>query len=156
MITSGVSIGDYGFVYCSSIETIVIPDSMTSIGHSVFRRCTSLTSLTVSENNLVYHSSGNCLIETESKTLIGGVNSSVIPSDGSVTSIGFYAFRFCTIESIVIPKNVTYIDDGAFSACELLTDIYYMGSESEWNAIDIDARTFPSTVTIHYNHVPTT
>ena len=88
-------IADDAFSYCD-LTSIVIPDSVTSIGMRAFSGCRSLASITVDLNNSVYHSSGNCLIETDSKTLIAGCNTSVIPVDGSVTSIGGWAFDGCT------------------------------------------------------------
>ena len=66
--------------------------------------------ITVADGNTVYHSAGNCLIETESKTLVLGCKNSVIPTDGSVTSIGEYAFYGCTsFTSVTIPSSVTSI-----------------------------------------------
>ena len=35
-------IGEYTFTYCTSLELIVIPDSITEIGKYAFRKCTSL------------------------------------------------------------------------------------------------------------------
>ena len=36
------SIGEYTFAYCENLESISIPDSVTSIGKMAFERCTSL------------------------------------------------------------------------------------------------------------------
>ena len=47
-IPDGVtSIGDYAFRYCSSLTSITIPNSVTSIGDSAFANCSSLTSITI-------------------------------------------------------------------------------------------------------------
>ena len=78
----------------------------------------------MAEGNSVYHSEGNCLIETASKTLIAGCKNSVIPTDGSVTSIGGSSFSGCSnLTSIVIPEGVTSIGNRAFSQCSSLTSI---------------------------------
>ena len=124
-IGNGVtSIGDYAFYECDSLTSITIPDSVTAIGAGVFRNCESLVTITVDVNNSVYHSAGNCIIETESKTLIAGCKSSIIPTDGSVTSIGDGAFSSCTsLTSITIPDGVTSIGDRAFYYCDSLTSI---------------------------------
>ena len=121
---SVTSIGDYAFSECTGLTSVVIPDSVTSIGDAAFSGCRSLESITVDKNNGVYHSNGNCLIETASKTLIAGCKNSVIPDDGSVTSIGDYAFSECTgLTSVVIPGSVTSIGDYAFYCCSSLTSV---------------------------------
>ena len=121
---SVTSIGDYAFRDCSGLTEITIPDSVTSIGSSAFRDCSGLESITVEDGNPVYHSAGNCLIETESKTLIAGCQYSVIPTDGSVTSIGERTFYNCSgLTEITIPDSVTSIGRSAFSGCSGLTSI---------------------------------
>ena len=147
-IQDGVaSIGDDAFAMCDRLTSIAIPNSVTSIGSSTFRYCSELTSITISSSvtslgdqmlsfcnkltsiivepgNSIFHSAGNCLIETESKALIYGCKSSIIPNDGSVTSIGSYAFYGCHgLTNITIPNSVTSIGYKAFSSCSGLTSI---------------------------------
>ena len=81
-------IGYAAFRNCAGLTSITIPDSVTSIDSYAFEGCSGLTSIVVEEGNPVYHSDGNCLIKTASKTLVVGCKTSVIPDDGSVTSIG--------------------------------------------------------------------
>ena len=120
---SVTNIGRYAFSCCNSLTSIEIPDSVTSIGAAAFSGCNGLTNLIVAKGNKIYHSAGNCIIETESKTLIAGCNNSVIPADGSVTSIvsAFYGCKGLT--SIEIPNSVTSIGGSAFSSCDSLTNI---------------------------------
>ena len=126
------SIGHYAFYGCFGLTSITIPDSVTSIGRYVFYGCTGLTSIIVSTGNPVYHSAGNCLIETESKTLIAGCKNSIIPDDGSVTSIGSSAFADCTgLTSITIPNSVTSIGAWAFQYCDNLT-IAIFENQARW------------------------
>ena len=57
-----------------------------------------------------------------------------IPS--SVTSIGYYAFYDCSgLTGIEIPSSVTSIGDLAFWFCSGLKDVYYTGTQEQWNAI---------------------
>ena len=119
------TIGEYAFAECSALEALTIPASVTEIGNAAFQNCgKKLTAITVAEGNTKYHSAGNCLIETESKTLILGCNTSVIPTDGSVTSIADYAFYGCeSLSEIAIPESVKSIGGFAFYGCTALTSI---------------------------------
>lgn len=121
---SVTDIGNNAFRGCNGLTSITIPGSVTGIGSDTFRGCNSLTNIVVEQGNSVYHSAGNCLIETASKTLILGCQNSVIPDNGSVTSIGDYAFRDCYgLTSITIPDGVTSIGMSAFDSCYNLTII---------------------------------
>ncbi len=144
-IPDGVmSIGEWAFSG-NSFTSIAIPDSITSIGDGTFSYCEALESITVAEGNTVYHSAGNCLIETESKTLIAGCNTSVISTDGSVTCIGDYAFSGCSnLMSITIPDSVTSIGYMAFHNCGSLTynekdGVGYLGNSTNPYIVAMDA-----------------
>jgi hypothetical protein len=91
------TIAGKAFQYNAAPVFITIPASVTSIGYAAFTSCGNLESLQVDEANSVYHSAGNCIIETNSKTLIVGCNASTIPTDGSVTIIGAFALRVAPV-----------------------------------------------------------
>ena len=172
---SVTSIGIGAFYGCINVSNVTIPDSVSSIGKGAFNGCIGLTSITIDVNNEAYHSAGNCIIETNSKTLIFANKNSIIPDDGSVTqiinafedcydletitipdsvtSIGDNAFRKCTaIENITIPNSLTSIGYGAFIDCTGLTDIYYLGTEDEWyDLLSVsDDPCIDYSVTIHF------
>ena len=135
---SVISIDDQAFYRCDLLASIIIPKSVTSIGDNAFRGCSKLESITVEQGNPIYHSAGNCLIETKSKTLIVGCKNSVIPANGSVTSIGNHAFWSCSsLTSITIPEGVANIGMSAFYDCSSLTSIKIPGSVTS-----IDYRAF--------------
>ena len=116
-------IGTSAFGHCSALKSIIVGNSVTTIENGAFSGCPSLTSISVRENNPKYDSRENCnaIIETESNTLVMGVNSTVIPN--SVTSIGKNAFGGREITSITIPNSVTNIGDDAFYGCSGLTSV---------------------------------
>ena len=106
---------DCGFEYYG-INKIIIPSTATDFNRWEYFYHTKgrndLEGITVEEGNPLYHSAGNCLIETESKTLILGCKNSVIPDDGSVEKISSGAFSYCDgLKSIHIPASVTEISD---------------------------------------------
>ena len=121
---SVTSIGSQAFEYCSGLTSVEIGSGCTSIGSEVFRSCSGLESIAVSSGNAVYDSreNCNCIIETNTNTLISGCKNSFIPD--SVTSIGYYAFQNCSgLTSVIIPDSVTSIGSNAFSYCYGLTSI---------------------------------
>lgn len=53
-----------------------------------------------------------------------------------VTNIGNSVFYGCSsLERITIPVSVTSIDNYAFYGCSSLSDVYYAGTEEQWNAV---------------------
>ncbi len=128
----------------SGCKSTVIPDSVTSIGNEAFFDCTGLTSVTIPDS---VKSIGRSAFDG-----CTGLTSITIPD--SVTHIGDYAFYYCSsLTSIAIPDSVTSIGDSAFSGCYSLADVYYSGSESEWNEISIDSGNMCLTnATIHYTN----
>lgn len=136
VIPEGVTtIGDSAFSACDNLKEIYIPSTVTRIGTRTFSLNIGLEKITVSENNPVFHSDGNCIIETATKTLLSGCNTSVIPTDGSVTAIGDWAFSGCKkLSSIVIPDCITSIGENPFVFCDnLSTVIFGEGTTTYYN-----------------------
>ena len=124
VLTGGYAIFDNAFNGCSDIESIVIPATARGIGRGAFHGCKSLKSLTVDEENRIYYSIDSCIIEKSKKTLVAGCVGSIIPTDGSVKSIGDEAFVGCLgLESIVIPDKITRIGEFAFKDCSELKSV---------------------------------
>jgi hypothetical protein len=74
--------------------------------------------------------------------------------NNGVTTIGGWAFERCTCyTSVTIPDSVTTIGEWAFWECNSLTDVYYSGTEEQWNEVNIDdCNNDPLlNATIHFN-----
>ena len=163
---SVTSIGDSAFYYCTSLTNITIPSSVTSIGDSAFSYCTGLTNITIPNSvtsigsRAFYYCTGLTNITIPNSVMsIGyqafyectGLTGVTIPN--SVTSIGGYAFSYCTgLTSITIPNSVTSIGEYAFYGCSILKDVYYTGTEEQWNKITIGLdNEYLTCATIHFN-----
>ncbi len=107
-------IDEYAF-YCCNIRSLKIPEGVLHICDNAFIGNERLCSITVVAGNSVYHSQNHCLIETHSQTLVLGCCNSMIPANGSVTSIGKNAFNSChDLVTVTIPDSVVSIGENAF------------------------------------------
>ncbi len=142
-IPEGVTfIGSQAFSSCTNLIEIIIPNSVTSIGETAFIGCESLAKIDIPDN-----------VKTIGYGLFAGCSSLteiIIP--GQVTLVDEYAFLQCTsLKEITIPNTVTSVSHFAFYSCNNLTDVYYLGTEKEWNTITIgDANENLTNANIHY------
>ncbi|MFI3230239.1 MAG: leucine-rich repeat protein, partial [bacterium] len=120
------SLGNYAFYGCTSLVDVKLPNSLTSIGEHAFEYCRSLVSITI---------------------------------PNSVTSLGTYVFSNCTgLQDVVLSTKLTSIPDRTFNDCNnlvnltipaingigsyafwetnALRNIYYGGSNDDWDSIN--------------------
>lgn len=112
------------FCNCSALTDVYLPKTLSNISSSAFIECESLSSINISSENTSYHVSNNCLIKTNDKTLVLGCKNSIIPADGTVTTIGDTAFRGCrNLYNLTIPDTVVTLGSGVFKNCSSLQQI---------------------------------
>ena len=161
----------------------IIPVSVTSIRNCAFKWCKKLLSIVTDEKNQYFSNDNYGVLFNKDKTEliqypIGNTRTTYTIPDGvtriddgafsqcnglinitipdSVTSIGDTAFAWCVnIASVTIPDSVTSIGRQAFDGCTGLTNIYYTGSETDWNIISIDMpNDFLTNANIHFQYIP--
>jgi hypothetical protein len=118
------SLGEDAFSGCPDLKSIHFSSTVNSFELVSVMGCDALAVITVDSKNPRFYSSGNCVIEKETGTLFLGCGGSVIPNDGSIKKIGYYAFGSNdSLTNIVIPNGVTHIDGYAFAGCAGLKEI---------------------------------
>lgn len=128
---------DSAFSMCNFLTSIIVPNSVTSIGEGAFSGCillfkiiipnsvTSIGDLAFMDSNaLSYIVISNSVTSIGDGTFYGCSSLTNIVIPDSVTSIGDIAFSGCrSLSNIVIPDSVTSIGDYVFEGCTSLSNI---------------------------------
>ncbi len=135
------SIESFAFSWCPLLASFNMPNSVTSLGESVFEDCYGLTKVSISEKLTVIPESAFCGCPIANLT---------IPA--SVTAIGKSAFFKCATPHIYIPGSVKSIGDWAFenSTCQsvhLNEGIASIGEYAFYETTQLKAVSIPSSVT---------
>ena len=108
---------DNGAFYYDDIVSVVIPDSVTKIGSSAFLGCKQLVDVTI----------GNGITKIEDEAFRYANLSGNVILGNNVETIGQYAFYETSMQKIVIPDSVKYINYGAFIYSRRLIEVVMHG-----------------------------
>ncbi len=129
-VPDGVKIIDaLAFMHCYNLQSVIMPDSVVSIGEAVF--CNggkNLQSITLSKNLTVIPYGAFATL---------GLKEITLPE--KITTIEEDAFWGCeNLEAVTLSANVKTIKANAFDSCESLEDVYFNGTQEQWEAISIE------------------
>lgn len=117
-------IGNFAFQNCFNLKQVEIPNSVREIHGSAFKDCESLENVILGDN---------------------------------IVSLGEQAlYANPKLTSIILPKSIKTIENHALNSPfpSPLTDIYYTGTQDEWEQITFGVDAIPEGATIHYNYQP--
>ena len=150
-------IGDYAFFKCPNIKEITIPASVTNIGKSVFGGCYNLVTINVDKNNNYYVNDSSYALYNRNKTELihypNGNQMSFYKIPDGVITISEHAFSYNhSLKDILIPASVTTIEDFAFCYCDIFNNVYYTGTQEQWENMFIGKSNEAfSKAEIHFN-----
>lgn len=152
-----------------SVENYIIPDSVKEVRSLAFSDCEGyyddldddgeayVGDCLLAFNSYISKKQGNISVKTGTRVIgssafwaqqdIWGVS---LPDE--IRYICSYAFSACDyLQAIYIPAGVKYIGNDAFWASNMLTEIYYGGTEEQWNKIEnIENADISEYATIHF------
>lgn len=123
LMPTAVTIGDLTYrddsrttiISCNpNVRSVVIPNTVVTIGAHAFENCYNLTSVTIPNSvvDIWDYAFSNC----------SSLSELVIPN--SVANIGNNAFSRCvSLTELVLPNSVSNIGSGAFSQCSAITTL---------------------------------
>ena len=158
------SIGDDAFYLCRNLSKIVIPANVASIGSyafnlagidveefvveftygsclktigdAAFRNCVTLKKIRIPAS---IKSMGNYVFENSNQQLAYGLEEVIIEPGGQLKTIGEGFFKNCyNLGHVTIPGCVKKISKDAFSFVRGGIYIHFIGSVSEWDAINFE------------------
>ena len=158
-------IGMDAFNLCSSLLEIDIPQSVISIGESAFSDsglrhvvlsgnvekidkyafygCNNLKDIYIYNAKKIEDCCFCSCNELKTVTILDGLE-----------YIGYEAFEFCTnLTTIHLPKTIKKIEYDAFKGISSINDVFFSGTENEWNTLIADSQIElnGNNIKIHYN-----
>lgn len=173
------NIDSLAFEQCRNLNNIRIPSSVLNIGYYAFYGVDTVLYSGIANgspwgaNKIIndnrcgenitccYDSNVDKLILTgygemfdyENDSPFSDLSIKEIQIENGITSIGKNSFRNCIdIEKVNIASTIISIRNGAFNNCPSITDVYFDGTDNEWNEIIIDGQNDCLTnASIHFN-----
>lgn len=164
-------ISQNAFCACTSLTSIALPASVGEVGSAAFFDCQKMTEATFAPGSKQVRMGDNLftrcyyLMRVTLPKSIDRIGDGMFQNCGMLAgaeipkgaeSIGGSAFASCFgFTAVVIPDSVTSIGTAAFSGTSL-RDIYFTGSEVQWNSVRKlgDTAAAVSKAAMHYNYVP--
>ena len=166
VLPSGLTkISAYMLSGCPKVTDLIIPDGVTAFEYRAFGGCEKLTELIIPDGVMSLGEQSMCNIGIKTVTIPRNVtamgrcvlqgckalehakitNNTTIVPEGTFESCG-------ALKSVVLPASLKTVGVYAFLRCEQLSDVYFLGTEDQWNQLEIEERNEPLLqATVHYH-----
>jgi len=126
-----------------TLKTVYYTSAEDMLWHNAFESCWYVERIYISEG-----------LETIGNDAFSDSCIKYISLPQSLTTIGTSAFEDCAyLEDIVLGNNITTINDNAFKYTTALKNVYFRGTEEEWNVLMENVREeYLYSATKHYNY----
>ena len=168
------------FQNCYALQRIALSEFVTGLGVGVFYNCTGLTEIyynaavsgSFNTGSKEFYSAGtsgegvtvtigpavesvpaNLFHISDSDPAVRRPKIKTVIFENGATEIGSQAFRNCDkMTSLTLPNSIETISENAFYGCSSLTDVYYNGTQEEWNEVTIlSGNDVFNSVTMHFH-----
>lgn len=122
-------IGPSAFAFCGALSEVILPDTIQEIPDEAFYMCFNLSKVNLSKTNIRrigLRAFGYCeFIQT-------------ITLPETLETVAEEAFNWCSsIENLIIGRNLQEIALSAFGKCYAIRNVYYTGTQEEFQAVSI-------------------
>ena len=118
------------FSHCEKLQALALPDSLKRIEYWAFSGCDALEQIVVG---------GEGMRQLDNYAFQGcdGLLRAVIQEP--IERLGYDVLEDCAaMKELYLPASLTLIDQYALRGCDALTDIYYAGSEAQWQRVQVE------------------
>ena len=124
-------IGTEAFFYSYDLQTVVVPNSIKYIGKNAFAKTKFYTELAKNAQDIIY-------VGKFAYDYVGSRDVEQLQIKDGTTGITEQAFeQLSGLKKIILPSTLKSIEKNAFYGCVSVTDIYFNGSDSDWEAVDM-------------------
>ena len=153
-------IGAGAFENCMSIQTVIIPESVTMIGYSAFKN-TGLETVYFNASKCKMGIYNDQIFDTNNNVYAAFTQNNYLTKFVFGEKVSVIPANVCTyannLQTVYFEGKVTEIGNYAFHKCTSLSDVWYnAGSEADWNKVTIAADNdilSSDQVTVHYGVV---
>ena len=130
------------FSQCKKLEYVNIPESVTKLGSLAFEGCSSLRSIRLP----------NGISFMGDSAFSGCASLEEIRLSDSLRQVRQGVYYDCkALKRIWLPAGIKLLDDVSFYGCKALKDVYFGGTQAQWEQVNISERAYlPQDATVHF------